>query len=55
MSNDETKEVTITCTWKSTHVVDVPADFELPAYLDGFPDDVLEELTSSTAELVDWE
>jgi len=48
------KEVSITCEWRSTHVVEVPDDFEIPAKLDGFPDGVLEELTSDTAELIDW-
>lgn len=48
------KTVTITCEWRSTHVVEVPDDFVIPNTLDGFPDDVLEELTSNTAELVDW-
>ena len=48
------KEVTVTCEWRSTHVVEVPDDFEIPAHLDGFPNDVLEELTATNAELVDW-
>ena len=48
------KEVTITCTWQSKHVVEVPDDFTIPNTLDGFPDDVLEELTAQNAELVDW-
>lgn len=50
----ETKEITITCTWQSTHVVEVPIDFTVPNTLGGFPEDVLEELTSHIAELIDW-
>lgn len=49
------KTITITCTWRSTHEVEVPDDFEVPAYLSDFPPDVLDEMTSHTAELVDWE
>jgi hypothetical protein len=49
------KEITITCTWQSKHVVEVPDDFQVPKKLDDFPDHVLEELTSDTAELTDWE
>lgn len=48
------KEVTITCEWRSTHVVEVPDDFKVPDTLSEFPDDVLEELASDTAELTDW-
>lgn len=48
------KEVTIHCTWKSDHTVEVPDDFEVPGSLSDFPEDVLEQLTPLTAELVDW-
>lgn len=53
----ETRTITVRCTWRSTHAVDVPADFPpgTPATLDAFPLDVLEQLTSDVAELVDWE
>lgn len=49
------KEITITCTWRSTHVVEVEDDFEVHSNLSGFPDDVLEEMSANNAELVDWE
>ena len=51
------KTIYITCEWRSHHSVEVPDDFpeETPRYLDGFPDEVLEEMTSNGAELVDWE
>lgn len=49
------KEITITCTWKSYHSVEVPDDFVVPRNLNDFPDDVLEELTGDVADLVDWE
>ena len=51
----ENKEITIVCTWRSTHVVEVPGDFELPGSLNDIPEYVLEEMTSDMAELVDWE
>lgn len=50
-----TKEITIHCKWESTHVVEVPDDFVVPDNLTDFPADVLEELTSENASLVDWE
>ena len=49
------KEIMITCHWRSAHVVEVPDDFKVPDSLAEFPGDVLDELTSDTAELVDWE
>ena len=49
------KEITIRCKWESSHTVEVPDDFTVPSTLAEFPDDVLDELTSDTAELVDWE
>ncbi|MGO4583605.1 hypothetical protein AB4Z38_06920 [Arthrobacter sp. 2RAF6] len=49
------KEITITCTWRSTHVVEVEDDFDVPDNLSDFPEEVLEELTTDVAELVDWE
>jgi hypothetical protein len=48
------KTITITCTWESTHEIEVPDDFEVPDSLDGFPPEVLDEIDSSTASLVDW-
>jgi len=48
------KEITITCEWRSTHVVEVPDDFTIPDTLSGFPEDILEELTANNAELLDW-
>jgi len=49
------KEITITCHWRSTHVVEVDDDFTVPGSLNDFPEYVLEEMTSDTAELVDWD
>jgi hypothetical protein len=48
------KEITIHCTWRSDHTVEVPDDFEVTGNLSDFPEDVLEQLTLLTAELVDW-
>ena len=50
-----TKEITITATWQTRHTVEVPDDFRVPNTLDGFRDDVLEEISSANAELIDWE
>ena len=57
MDEDErdTKIVTITCTWRSVHEIEVPEDWEVPDELSGFPPEALEEMTAHTAELVDWE
>lgn len=49
------KTITITATWKSYHEVEVPDDFVVPSNLSDFPEDVLEEITSDVATLVDWE
>lgn len=48
------KEITITCTWESNCTVTVPDDFEVPNKLDEFPEEVLEQLTTNGATLVDW-
>jgi hypothetical protein len=48
------KEITITCTWESVHVIEVPDDFVVPETLDSFPPEALEEMKPTTAELVDW-
>lgn len=49
------KTVTVTCYWKTHHDIEVPDDFTTPATLDGFPADALDEMTSETADLTDWE
>lgn len=48
------KTITVTCVWRTTHVIEVPADFEIPSTLGEFPEDALDEMTSQNAELVDW-
>lgn len=48
------KTIEVTCTWRTTHQIEVPDDFEIPSTLDGFPEEALEEMTSQNAELVDW-
>jgi hypothetical protein len=50
------KTITITCTWESTHEIEVPDDFEMSdSRLSDFPPEALEEMKPTTAELVDWE
>jgi len=51
------KKITVTCTWRTTHEVEVPDDFTGAPHLGDFPADVLEELRSDdpSAELTDWE
>ncbi len=51
---NETRTVTVTCTWRSTHEVEVPADFRDTGSLSDFPSEALEEMQANTAELVDW-
>lgn len=48
------KTVTVTCTWKSTHEIEVPDDFTDTGHLDDFPAEALEEMNVSAAELTDW-
>lgn len=48
------KTITIECTWRSTHEVEVPDDFEVTGDLSDFPPEVLDEITPVNAELVDW-
>ena len=48
------KEITVTCRRESVQTVEVPDDFTVPSNLSDFPEDVLEELTSDNATLVDW-
>lgn len=49
-----TRKVRVTCTWQSSHEIEVPADWEMPDDLDGFPPEALEEMTPLAAELTDW-
>lgn len=48
------KTIKIETTWRSVTDVEVPDDFVLSGNLLEVPYDVLEQLDSSTAELVDW-
>jgi hypothetical protein len=48
------KVITVDCTWKSTHRVEVPDDFTDTGSLDDFPAGALEEMSSQTADLTDW-
>lgn len=49
------KTVRIRCTWKATITAEVPDDFEGSSNLNEWPDEVVDQIDSSTAELVDWE
>lgn len=49
------KTVTVTCTWQSSHEVEVPDDFTDTGHLSDFPLGVLDALSAHTAELTDWE
>jgi hypothetical protein len=50
----ETEEISITCKWESTLTVEVPKGWRPGSSLDDFPESVLDQITSETAELVDW-
>ena len=47
-------QIEVTCTWRSTHTVEVPGGFTDTGNLSDFPPEALEEMNSHTAELVDW-
>jgi hypothetical protein len=53
-NEEETEEITIHTVWHSDLLVEVPKGWRPGASLDDFPDSVLEQIDSSTAELVDW-
>lgn len=55
MTEEETEEIEISCTWQTTHRVEVPKGWRPTGTLSDFPPDVLEQLDARTAELVDWE
>lgn len=48
------KTITVHATWRSTHQIEVPDDFEDTGHLDDFDEEALEEITSQGAELTDW-
>ena len=47
----------VRATWQSTHTIEVDDDdfHNNCTYLNNFPDNALEEITSHGAELTDWE
>lgn len=49
------KEVTVRSTWRATSVIEVPDDFVVTQDINEWPEDLLEQVDSSGAELVDWE
>lgn len=49
------KLITINCTWETRQLVEVPDDFEVPERLDEFPEEILDQLDTSGAQLVDWD
>ena len=53
-ADDDTEEITITCTWESSNLVTVPKGWRPGSRLNDFPPGVAEQLTSDTAELIDW-
>lgn len=54
MDEQNTKVITVHMTWRNSVEIEVPADFEMPSTLDGFPEDALEQMDTAGAELVDW-
>lgn len=45
------KELRITCTWRSTHTVEVPDDYQPGGTLD---EEWADQVDATTAELTDW-
>jgi hypothetical protein len=54
IEGDNVKTITVHATWRSTHQIEVPDDFEDTGHLDDFDEEALEEITSQGAELTDW-
>lgn len=48
------KTIVVTATWRSTHEIEVPDEFEDWGNLNDFPPEALNEINTTTAELVDW-
>ena len=48
------KTITVECTWRSSHRIEVPEDFTDTGHLGDFPPEALEEMNTAGAELVDW-
>lgn len=46
------KKITVYATWKSTHRLEVPDDFDGDLFT--LDEDILDEIDTSTAELYDW-
>jgi hypothetical protein len=51
----ETEEITIESTWRASALVEVPKGWRPGDTLDDWPEDVLDQVTTSGAELIDWE
>ena len=50
------REITIRSEWRASVVVEVEDDAEITNdNFDDWPEDVLDQITNHTAELVDWE
>lgn len=49
------RKITVECTWRSVHDVEVPDDFADTGRLEDFPEEALEQMTPVTAALADWE
>ena len=52
MASDETKTITVSCTWKSTHQVEVPVDYQPSSKID---DEWADQVDPGGAYLADWE
>jgi len=58
MSDDlepETETISMHLKWESSLYVDVPKGWRPGPNLGDFPNSVLQQMTSETAELMDWE
>ena len=56
-----TKIIEVRSTWKSVDRIEIPEDFEpetlaadINDSIDSVPEDILDQITSSGAELTDW-
>lgn len=54
MSKQETEQIVIDCTWRASVRVEVPTGWRPGGTLNDWPDEVLDQVDTTDAELVDW-
>ena len=49
------KTITVRTTWSQQTTLEVPDDFDESLEFEELPDELLDQITSQTADLTDWE